>query len=422
MGFLNPCRCFIPRVCPGALRVALPVFLVLAFCVSLRLSGFVAQGTGKTSSAKADAWGQFRGNPALTGISTSPLPRSLKLLWSLDVGESIESSAAIVDGVVYVGAQSGDLLAVSLISGKEIWRYRTTQFETGESSLRSKPGIGDDQADRTTPFGIGESSPCVGHGLVYIGDLGGVLHAVNAKTGKAVWTFPTESEIKSSPVLVGDLVLIGSYDSHLYALDALKGRLRWKVVTEGYVHATPSVSEGMAYISGCDETFRAIRTQDGQELFQVPAIAYTGASPALMGDAAYFGTFSNEVVRVSRKEKKVSWRYQPEEAQLPFYSSAAVVDGRVILGGRDKKIHCLQAETGKPIWTFSTKARVDSSPVVAGSRVYVGSNDGRFYVLDLIEGKKIWEFNAGAPLSASPAIAAGRIVIGSQDGQLFCFG
>ena len=77
---------------------------------------------------------------------------------------------------------------------------------------------------------------------------------------------------------------------------------------------------------------------------------------------------------------------------------------------------------GKEAWTFTTRARVESSPAIADGRVFVGSNDGRFYVLHLGTGEKLWEFDAGAPLSASPAIANGRIVIGSQDGKLFCFG
>ena len=95
---------------------------------------------------------------------------------------------------------------------------------------------------------------------------------------------------------------------------------------------------------------------------------------------------------------------------------------RIVIGGRDKFVHCLDARTGKAIWTFATGARVDSSPAIAGNRVYVGSNDGRFYVLDLATGKKIWVFDTGSPLSASPAIAEGRVVIGSQDGRLYCFG
>jgi outer membrane protein assembly factor BamB len=85
-------------------------------------------------------------------------------------------------------------------------------------------------------------------------------------------------------------------------------------------------------------------------------------------------------------------------------------------------VHALDATTGHALWTFTTRARVDSSPAAADGRVYIGSNDGRLYVLDLESGEKLWEFDAGAPLSTSPAIAEGRIVIGSQDGLLFAFG
>src|SRR5271156_304114 len=112
----------------------------------------------------ADDWPQFRGNPSLTGVASSPVPKTLKLLWTFDAGESIESSAAILDGVVYVGSESADLIAVSLADGKLLWKYKVKD-------------------------GIGESSPAVHSGIVVIGDLSGTVHAVNAKDGKALWTF-----------------------------------------------------------------------------------------------------------------------------------------------------------------------------------------------------------------------------------------
>src|SRR5439155_255700 len=84
--------------------------------------------------------------------------------------------------------------------------------------------------------------------------------------------------------------------------------------------------------------------------------------------------------------------------------------GRVIVGGRDKAIHAIDAASGKSVWTFATRARVDSSPAVAGGRVYVGSSDGKLYVLDAATGKKQWEFDAGDAITASPAIAGGRLV------------
>ena len=141
-----------------------------------------------------------------------------------------------------------------------------------------------------------------------------------------------------------------------------------------------------------------------------------------MGDHAYYGTFENEVLAVDLTARRVLWRYKPTERQFPFYSSAAVDQGLVVLGGRDKVVHALDAATGRARWTFATKGRVDSSPVIAGGRAYVGSADGRVYALDLADGRPAEEFEAGGPITASPALAGGRLVIGTQDGQLFCLG
>src|SRR5439155_23127830 len=146
-----------------------------------------------TAAAQAPAanWPQFRGNPRLTGVAIPALPDTLRLKWTYEAGESIESSAAIVDGAVYVGSAKGELLAIDLETGKLRWKYAT-----GEAGF------------------IGESSPAVGADAVFIGDLAGMFHAVGIRDGKKIWTFKADDEIRSSPVIVGDVVLIGSYDTH----------------------------------------------------------------------------------------------------------------------------------------------------------------------------------------------------------------
>ena len=82
----------------------------------------------------------------------------------------------------------------------------------------------------------------------------------------------------------------------------------------------------------------------------------------------------------------------------------------------------LDAKTGKPLWTFTTRARVDSSPASAGGRVFVGSNDGRVYGLDLASGKKVWEYEAASPVTSSTAVAKGKVVVATADGQVICVG
>src|SRR5687767_9142894 len=138
---------------------------------------FFVLGIAPSAQAPAERWAQFRGTPALVGTSLASLPPTPKLLWTYDATDPIESSAAIADGVVYVGSQSGVLHAVNLADGSAKWKYTASTD------------------------GIGESSPAVAGGLVYIADLAGTLHAVDAATGKAAWTFKTTTEVKSSPVV-----------------------------------------------------------------------------------------------------------------------------------------------------------------------------------------------------------------------------
>lgn len=348
-------------------------------------------------------WPQFRGNPQLTGVASSALPANLRLIWNWDAGEAIESSAAISGGTVYVASMAGELVALELATGKLKWRYKTGAE-------------------------VGESSPAVAAGAVYVGDLGGVIHAVDAASGKPLWTFKTAAEVKSSPVIVQDKLLIGSYDSHLYALDARTGKLLWKFQTTAQVHSTPATAGGVTFVTGCDEIFHAIRVSGGKQDYQIPSHAYTGASPALTPGMAFFGTFDNQVLGVSLAQKKVVWRYEHPSRKFPFYSSPAVFANRVYVGGRDKMMHALDARTGRSLWAFMTRSRVDSSPVyvrgVQGrrDRVFFGSNDGRLYALDALTGAKVWDYETGGGLSASPAVASGLLVIGSQDGKLYAFG
>jgi len=344
-----------------------------------------------------DAWPMFRGASALGGVSATTLPAPLRLRWSYQAKDAIESSAAIADGVVYVGSMDGSLYALELATGALRWQFQTKSQ-------------------------VGESSPLVHGGLVYVGDLDGVFHAVDVSTGKARWTFKSEGEIKSSPNIAGDRIYFGSYDQHLYCLSAATGTLVWKYRTEGPVHGTPAIDKGTVYISGCDETFRAIDAATGKQVYELPLGAYTGASAAVLDKGAYVGTFGNEVLGIDLARRAARWTYRHKSRSFPFYSSAALSADRVVLGGRDKLVHCLNSSTGKAAWTFLTKARVESSPVIVGNRVFVGSNDGVLYELDLVSGRKTWEFTAGAPLSASPAAAQGALVIGSQDGVLYCFG
>ena len=351
-------------------------------------------------------WVSFRGNPQLTGVADSELPDNPQLLWTFQAGDMIESTAAVVDGTVYVGALDGTLYAIDAETGEKKWTYQTN------SSIKASAAIHD--------------------GIVYFGDGDGVFHAVDINTHAMKWQFRTEGEIISSANFAGDRVLFGSYDGFLYCLNTEKGALVWKFETEGYVHGTPGVwtqpasgsgdAKNFVIVTGCDSYLRVINIDDGIQTEQVELGAYVAASPAISENRVYCGTYGTEILGVALDTGEIAWRYRHPKRQFPFFASATLTEDSVIIGGRDKMVHAVSRETGEPIWTYTTKSSIESSAVIAGRRAFLGTTRGVFIALDIMTGESVWEFATGSSIVASPSVSDGKIYIGTEDGILYCFG
>ncbi|QDT10621.1 PQQ-like beta-propeller repeat protein [Planctomycetes bacterium K23_9] len=67
-------------------------------------------------------------------------------------------------------------------------------------------------------------------------------------------------------------------------------------------------------------------------------------------------------------------------------------DGRVFFGDSvDHQLHCVDAKTGKPLWTFYTDGPIRLAPTLAFGNVYFGSDDGKVYCLNAADGKVVWQ-------------------------------
>jgi outer membrane protein assembly factor BamB len=359
-----------------------------------------------TLSANTTEWTSFRNGPQLLGLADAALPEKLDVLWTLDAPDGVTATAAIAGGKVFVAGLSGELQRVDLKTGKVDWTYKSIENVKPNTFA---PGF--------------KASPTVTEDTVYLGDEDGIFHAVDRETGNRRWAFESQGEIISSATIDGNRVLFGSYDNTLYCLDRVSGDKKWEVVTEGYVHCTPAVSGGKTFIAGCDEHLRAIDVATGEVAVDMPIGTYLIASPATRDGLLYFGTYLATVIAVDWQKQEIVWTYVAGR-DFPFQSSAAVTNDLVVAGARDKNVHAIDRKTGKGVWKFPTRSRVDSSPAIAGDRVYVGSSDRNLYCLDVKTGKEIWSENIGQAVTASPAIGEGVLVIGGDgnDAKVFCFG
>ena len=74
-------------------QVMPPALLTSCLIFGVAVAGLEAQAP--TAGAPADRWTQFRGSPALLGTTAAAVPDKLRVLWTFEAGEAVESSAAI---------------------------------------------------------------------------------------------------------------------------------------------------------------------------------------------------------------------------------------------------------------------------------------------------------------------------------------
>ena len=74
---------------------------------------------------------------------------------------------------------------------------------------------------------------------------------------------------------------------------------------------------------------------------------------------------------------------------------AVVADGRVYFGSSaDDKIYCLEAQTGREVWSRFTEGPVRLAPTISEGRLYVGSDDGCVYCFNAADGQPVWKARA----------------------------
>jgi outer membrane protein assembly factor BamB len=345
------------------------------------------------------SWSHFRGNSALTGVSGDKLPEKPAMLWSFKTGGAVKSSAVIGDDRIFIGSDDGNIYALNYADGKQLWAFKADS------------GV--------------EAPPLLAGNSVYAGSMEGFFYALDAKAGGLLWKVQTDGKITASANALArssgpQRVVFGSYDFKLRCLDGEKGTTNWVFESGNYINGSCAVSEGRVIFGGCDSMVHMLAAEDGKEISQTDAGAYIGASVAVAGNRAYVGHYDNEFLCIDLVHTNVVWRYRDQE--FPFMSAAAVTENRVVFGGQDKTLHCVNRDDGKSVWSFPSQGKIDGSPVVAGDKVVFGSADGRVYLVSMAEGKELWSYDTGQPIASSPAVAGNRIVIGCDDGNVYCFG
>jgi outer membrane protein assembly factor BamB len=107
----------------------------------------------------------------------------------------------------------------------------------------------EDKIGRKYLFGRTVSSCAIHDGLLYIGELTGYLHCLDAKTGVPYWVYDTKGEIWGSPYWVDGKVLIGTGDGDVHILVPGKEmKLLGKIDMSDGIYTAPVAANGILYV------------------------------------------------------------------------------------------------------------------------------------------------------------------------------
>ena len=352
----------------------------------------------KPTKTPTQAWTSFRGDPRSSGFVPSPDFKSLKQEWEFKLPDGgFESSAAITQDTVFIAGITNDvkgkLFAINLADGEKKW-----EFDSPDGFI---------------------TTPLYDSGNLYLGDMLGIFRCIDSD-GKEVWKFETDVEINSSANIYKDNVLFGSQNAKLYALSKTKGEVVWEHEVDDQIQSSITLAGDRVFLAGCDSLLHVIDAAKGKELGTVEIESPTIATPAAMGDVVFFGTEKADFFAIDCQKIKSRWKNPDAKGGSSIRSSAAVTEGHVIFGARNRKLYSLNPVNGEENWTITLKNKIDASPIIVGKRVVAASTDGRMYVIDLDSGKKLWENQFNGSFIGSPACAQGRIVIATDQGVVYC--
>lgn len=384
----------VARLCPtGALHLRvltllLPLLMLFSGC------GLGGQNSSEreNSNMGTHEWTSFRGGTSLAGYTSNPLPNSPRLLWeyrhgvrtvaapivsqgtvymcdkhgqlrgfstadgtptySLDLGGDVEAPFVTADTLLYIGQMDGQVRALSLTDGAELWHFET------EGQILASPTL-------------------LPRGVLVVGSYDNTMYTLDSRTGNAVGRASTGYYINGAAAIWRDTFsLYGGCDAWLRVSDLRTGHVTDSIRLDAYLPTSPALEGDYAYVNDYQGNLYEIRlTKDGHIDGHRKMLAAEGdeggttSMPAVTADAVFVLAEGRFLVCIDRADAHVRWK-QMLRGDVGE-CSPLVCDDRVLVCTRTGIISIHDVRTGRPLWTYETGEQIVASPAVAAGRLFV---------------------------------------------------
>lgn len=238
-------------------------------------------------------------------------------------------------------------------------------------------------------------------GRLYVADAEGQVSALDAKTGRSLWSVQLDAPLSGGPGVGEGLVVLGTTGAEVIALSQTDGSLKWRANVSSEVLSTPAVGEGRVVARTIDGKVEGLDATSGESVWryerQIPILTLRGTgSPVLSGSHVLCGMSGGKLVNLGIRDGEVLWDATVSvpsgrselERLADIDGDPLVMDGIVYVASYQGEIAALEESSGALLWRrkFSSYSGMTADRY----KVYASDADGSLWALDADNGSAVW--------------------------------
>lgn len=403
---------------PGARMAALPVDLTALD--SQTLGTFALPDPWVN-----EAWPQAGGFPGHAMQNVALPTGSLNQQWAVDIGQGtmrdapLTSAPVIEGGRVFALDSAGDLSVLDATTGRLHWRHY----------IGSR-----DEDDYASGGGV-----AVDGDTVYVTNGYAEAVALSTEDGKEYWRTRLSAPARAAPSVLDGRVMVMTIDGQIHALEAITGKVLWSYrgLAEGtgvLGAAAPAMNRDLVIVPFSSGEIVALRVENGavawsDQLAQMMRFGGIGslsdirALPVLDGGLVFAMSYGGRLVAIDERTGARVWQRDIGGTDTPW-----VVGDNLFVLSKDAQLLALDRQTGAMRWRLDLPRYHDpvskdepilwSGPIVAGGRIMVWQADGVVYNINPSTGQVMGDWKLDQSPVVPMAIADETLYVLGRDGTV----
>lgn len=314
--------------------------------------------------------------------------------------------------LVIVGQGEGQVRALRIADGREVWRYEYgAPFETSISLIPPRDGKPE---------------------IALAAARDGAVLALSVTSGEVLWTGKVDSDVRAPITLVNDTLLVTTVGNKVHALAVGDGTSKWSdgrpaptaLTVEG--HGAATHHEGVVYAAFSDGYVEAFRFDDGARLWSRPLSLSGGefidaeADPVIADGRLFVASYSEGIFALDPEQGQTIW-HRPAPSVVSLASFDDEDRALIIAASADGYLWALDRVDGELTYRTRIPAGAASRLTVREGFVVMTAGYTGLLVLNGRSGRPLQATAVTGSLASDPAWSGDYLAAISDAGYLYAF-